>query len=677
MKLTHLFLLMFLSSPTQSDYATCVSELKSWVKGIPGGYTGSDDKYSQMVAYSGKGLNDLGLYYECTDLEGANYVIFQLSQIPALVFGFCFPEECTIDDYWEIINEIPKNTTSAELLPYISQYFPHSESTHKRILADQGFEINLSIHFPENSVKTLSDFTAGSSLMLIFVILLLAACISATSIEIYRILHVKKQDLASTIISENSILKYDPERISFSSFIHKESEFNNTKAMEILLCFSWYSNIPKLLSVKTKEKKSVLDTFNALRVFSILWIILGHTELYRLYDSVDINIDRVQVYFKKTVYTLLFSAPYAVDTFFWIAGFLQSYVMINYLISKPKVNWFMIFMHRYIRIFPFYIFIICIGWTFSQYIGDGPKWYNAEEILHRDCKDWFWTVIIFINNFYMPTHGSMDCLVGEWYIANDMQFFLISLPIIYLYTKISRIFGWVINIFLTVMSFIASFAIAFDENFNTVLFSDQNKRYMEDLYYKPYCRIAPYAIGMITGFIYYTSKNDTDGSFDYWAYRISFKIKKNKWIRYILYFFGAFLMNFYIWIQYDAFQDMEKWSRVQNSLYLSTNRIAWGLSLTLVMLPILLGHNKAVSSILSSNFWAPLGKLAFGVFLCHMIIGRIIFFSQGNSYYLGQLNFFIDAIVITVLAFLLNFILSLLVEIPVLNLERVILKTKD
>lgn len=180
----------------------------------------------------------------------------------------------------------------------------------------------------------------------------------------------------------------------------------------------------------------------------------------------------------------------------------------------------------------------------------------------------------------------------------------------------------------------------------------------------------------MTGYVHYTHVNELDGYFDYTAFRIVKKIKFNKIFRYSMYCFGLFLMNLYIWIQYDAFQDMNKWTTGSNALYLSTCRIAWGVSLTCVFLPILLGHNQFLVSILSSNFWAPLSKLVFGVYLIHMIIGRIMFFSQSNSYCFNQLNLVLDAILNTVLSFFISFLIHLTVEAPIMNLEKVLLGAK-
>lgn len=266
-----------------------------------------------MVACSGKGLNDLGLYYECNEIQDARYVIFELSEVPALVLAFCFPEECSIEDYWNIIDEFPHNSSD---ISYIQDIIENHKNSilRSRYLHDTQIEMSLTIVFPTDHTQNIINFTAGPILMLIFILLLSFLCLSATVFEICLNLPKKAPDLVSSLISENYLLSGDPEKLNAASFIN--SDKMHQRGRQIFLSFSLYTNLPRLLVTKTDDNKNTTDIFNAVKVLSILWVILGHTELYRLYDSVDINIDRVQTYSKKTVYSLMFSAPFAVDSFF-------------------------------------------------------------------------------------------------------------------------------------------------------------------------------------------------------------------------------------------------------------------------------------------------------------------------------------------------------------------------
>ena len=53
-----------------------------------------------MVYFSGKDINDLGNYYGCNNLEGANYVLVDFMKtvgVPMCI-GWCLPEQCSQSD---------------------------------------------------------------------------------------------------------------------------------------------------------------------------------------------------------------------------------------------------------------------------------------------------------------------------------------------------------------------------------------------------------------------------------------------------------------------------------------------------------------------------------------------------------------------------------------------------
>ena len=75
------------------------------------------------------------------------------------------------------------------------------------------------------------------------------------------------------------------------------------------------------------------------------------------------------------------------------------------------------------------IFFLSTVW---RHCSSGPN-HNFEPEA-EDCARAPWLNLLYINNFYGivedPTPQS-ECLGVTWYLANDMQFFLIAPPIIY------------------------------------------------------------------------------------------------------------------------------------------------------------------------------------------------------------------------------------------------------
>lgn len=86
------------------------------------------------------------------------------------------------------------------------------------------------------------------------------------------------------------------------------------------------------------------------------WVILGHSFFYMLQGALA-NPLAPMGYFKMLSFDLISAAPYAVDIFFWLSGFLAVYIL---LCSTNKRNGrlgspLMIYLHRYLRITPVYV----------------------------------------------------------------------------------------------------------------------------------------------------------------------------------------------------------------------------------------------------------------------------------------------------------------------------------
>ena len=75
-----------------------------------------------------------------------------------------------------------------------------------------------------------------------------------------------------------------------------------------------------------------------------------------------------------------------------------------------------------------------------------------KEVVEDGCPTGWWTNLLYINNFYTgpQENPSQRCLGFTWYLANDMQFYILS-PIVlialllykllifeYLYVNISK-----------------------------------------------------------------------------------------------------------------------------------------------------------------------------------------------------------------------------------------------
>ena len=149
----------------------------------------------------------------------------------------------------------------------------------------------------------------------------------------------------------------------------------------------------------------------------------------------------------------------AVDTFFWLGGFLLGYLTLAELEKRRKVPWGMVIIKRLLRILPAYMFTLALINWFIPSLGSGPKWHQMETELTNYCDKYWWTNLLFINNFVPDGDGNF-CMGQSWYLAVDMQLFLMSLVLIFLYYKLPKFISWILLLVLIFASTLARGLIA-------------------------------------------------------------------------------------------------------------------------------------------------------------------------------------------------------------------------
>lgn len=138
----------------------------------------------------------------------------------------------------------------------------------------------------------------------------------------------------------------------------------------------------------------------------------------------------------------------------------------------------------------------------------GPNHYC--EFASENCRSNPWVYFLYINNFITKDVGytwegaDISCLGQTWYLANDMQFFFISPPIIYILWRWKRI-GLGITYTLITASAIIPAVLTYVHRWGPgPLFTGIDEKgpdqdYMEGHYVKPWNRYSPYIVGTLLG----------------------------------------------------------------------------------------------------------------------------------------------------------------------------------
>ena len=123
----------------------------------------------------------------------------------------------------------------------------------------------------------------------------------------------------------------------------------------------------------------------------------------------------------------------------------------------------------------------------------------------------------------------------------------------------------------------------------------------------------------------------------------------------------------------QALPSVSNWSDLSSVLYAVLSHVAMGISMSYIVLAFSLGHGGWLRSFCSATFWQPLSRLTFGVYLVHPIV---IFFSYTSALdlvYFQTLTVFSTFVSMTVLSFLLSFVLFLLITLPSRRIGRAII----
>jgi peptidoglycan/LPS O-acetylase OafA/YrhL len=382
--------------------------------------------------------------------------------------------------------------------------------------------------------------------------------------------------------------------------------------------FDLYTNFHVLFERDENRKYQVLD---GLRAWSMFWVILGHTPDFA--GRVG-YFNWFYVYYTNIIsfssnFTLL-SANYAVDSFFFLSGFLSTHVLIRKMDkSKGRTPLFLSIAARWLRLVPVYAFVIFFAWNVLPMAGTGPFWFIYEMEITDTCRRYWWTHLLFINNFY-PLKYTDQCLPWTWYLANDFQFFAIGTLLVKLHYRSSKL-----AIITTVLMLVASIAITMGltAEYNLNFYSDQQQ---DMIYDKPWSRIQTYLVGVLTCF---------------WLNSSYGKLAPSLTVSNVATVVGLVLMFFscaglYWFLQCPENGKAGCWDVETTTIFNGFVRIGWTVPLAMITHFCNIGVKgiiTPINAILSLPVWDPLAKMTYGAYLVHPLAMRVYYYQQRTAFY--------------------------------------------
>ncbi|XP_067662096.1 nose resistant to fluoxetine protein 6-like [Haliotis asinina] len=428
---------------------------------------------------------------------------------------------------------------------------------------------------------------------------------------------------------------------------------------KILLSFSVYTNASKMLS--TKQSAGSLTAINGIRFLSMTWVILGHTYVFGL-SSVDNFISYFPDVVKRFTFQAIVNATVSVDSFFTLSGLLVTFLVLKEMRrSGGRVNWFMFYFHRFWRLTPPYMLVMMVYVPLFPYISNGPLW-PQQGIEINQCRNSWWTNLLYVNNL---VNTKEMCMGWSWYLANDMQFYILS-PLIFVPLFFSGILGtiavlvFLLAVFITagVLSRVHNMSPSMTGGFGAAQGGDDPMAYFFDYYITPYCRMGPYIVGMVTGYL---------------LYKTDCKIKLNKWLVLLGWCVATASALAVLYGLYDV-NNGHPVSVEVAAFYNAVHRSVWGACLCWVIFACATGYGGFVNTLLSWSAFVPLGRLTYCAYLVHPIVMYIFFSSQHTLVHLSDINVVIWFLGLLICSNMTAFVVSLAFESPMMGLEKALLK---
>ncbi|CAD5121781.1 DgyrCDS10258 [Dimorphilus gyrociliatus] len=548
------------------------------------------------------------------------------SSLPFLapVIGICLPDTCTNIEVFNYVNF---------LLPFNSSYHVGSVTKAEIPPLDNGAKATIAI------------FAILGFLVLI-----------ATIYDFFgAYFQSKKTEDTEHLIAEDttSINDFPEINNTNSNFRVYFSQNKLGIVQDSILSFSLIKNLRSLL---VSDAQSDVACLHGIRFISLSWVVLGHTFLFVL--SAIGNPIFLLTLFKRWSFQPIANATPSVDTFFMMSGTLVAYLTLKEL-KKGGVNWFYYYFHRFWRLTPMYMLLLAAMTTLSRYWATGPLYPNNVGLAPK-CYSMWWQNLLYLNNiaFGKWESSAMQCFGWAWYLANDMQFYILSPIFIYpLYRKPKL--GIAINIFVLTSSIIVSAVISGHFKFPMSMISmGGSTEYMRQLYIPPWTRIGAYIVGILTGYI---------------LYKYDLKVKINRFVA-LLGWCTATAVALAIF--YGPIEENRGFKQplIASILYNSLNRPAWALCVSWVLVCCVSGYGGIVNSILSWKGWTVPSRLTYAAYLSHPIIMTTYAVALKSNLIVDD-----SALVAFFLAFmtatlLFSVIISATLESPFRQVEKVFLK---
>ncbi|CAK1547989.1 unnamed protein product [Leptosia nina] len=291
-------------------------------------------------------------------------------------------------------------------------------------------------------------------------------------------------------------------RAKFDSCATQERKKGYFKGL--LLSFSIKQSWKRIFNTNMANKD--LSVVHAVKVVLTLWIIFVHvaTVVSYLSDSGDIN-EYNLMYYILTSGTLVF------DTLFFARGMFSAhhffYLKGRYSVKElvacggpcGQASQLLCFIaNRIIRLLPPYIYTIFLTSVLARVTSESSVLSLPENDAHN-CHEHWWRNLLYINNFYPVGE---QCMQISWYLSTETQLHMLGALLCLLLTTRKKRWFAVFALLLLLLPSGFDIFTAYSSAGHNYRWNSAYAAYV-DIIMSPWSHIAPYFLGILTGWMIY------------------------------------------------------------------------------------------------------------------------------------------------------------------------------
>ncbi|XP_055545537.1 nose resistant to fluoxetine protein 6 isoform X2 [Wyeomyia smithii] len=423
---------------------------------------------------------------------------------------------------------------------------------------------------------------------------------------------------------------------------------------ELLLSFSIVTNFRAICDKNVGS--DTIPSIHGLRALSMLWVILGHTMIvvFKYSDNMELR----KVVEKEIMFQAILNGAYSVDTFFFISGFLVSYIYfrtnakgklekitqgVNEL-TAGTYHFIGLVSYRFVRLTAPYLYVLGVVEVVMRYLEQNSVFEPPTQD-HVNCPKYWWRNILYVNTLF-PV--DQMCMLWSWYLSDDTQFYIIGAIILIIAVRHFKFAAGMLTIFM-VSSWATTGYIAFTNNHMPN--ADDPFALFDKIYDKPWTRLGPYLIGMSVGWILF--KTNCKISMPKIAVALGW-ITSTLMLLYLL--FGLFNTTL---------------TKPAAAAYSSLSHTGWAIACAWVIIACSTGYGGWVNNLLSAPILYPFSRVTYCAYLVHPIVNRIYAMESDSPIHMTPNNLTTLYLGQVVSSYVLAFIVSLSFEAPVVTMLKI------